>query len=156
MEALTGGADWNGLTYGTVDFLMGEIDLDKLLSFSGIDNFKVMTGWADSSSDVVNILSQPLLPKFISAVRPHFDYVIFDCPPVLLFVDAALIAAHTDAAVMVYQTGKMARQALKRAKEQLTTSNVKILGLVLNDMQSSGMGASYSYYEGYSHYEHPA
>lgn len=153
MEALSGKGDWKGMTYGTVDFLMGEVDLDKLLSFSGIDNFKVMTGWAESTSDVVNLLSADLLPKFIESARPHFDYIVFDCPPTLLFVDSVLIAAHCDAAVMVYQTGKMARQALKRAKDQLTAANVKILGLVLNDMQSSAVVAGYSYYDGYSYYE---
>ncbi|MBI4677723.1 MAG: polysaccharide biosynthesis tyrosine autokinase [Elusimicrobia bacterium] len=152
MEVLTGGADWRDVQRGTVDFLMGEIDLDRLLTFSGIDNFKVMTSWAASSADIVNIFSSPLLPKFIEEVRPHFDLTVFDCPPVLLFVDAVLIGEHCDGVVMVYQSGKMARQALKRAKDQLTASNVKILGVTLNDMQSSEMGPAYSYYYGYSHY----
>jgi capsular exopolysaccharide synthesis family protein len=152
LEVLTGASDWRDVQRGTVDFLMGEIDLDKLLGFSGIDNFKLMTSWAASSADIVNIFSSPLLPKFIEEVRPHFDYVVFDCPPVLLFVDAILIGSQTDGVLMVYQSGKMARQALRRAKDQLAASNVKILGVALNDMQSSEMGPAYSYYYGYSHY----
>ncbi|MFA6318296.1 MAG: polysaccharide biosynthesis tyrosine autokinase, partial [Elusimicrobiota bacterium] len=152
MEVLTGAADWRDVERGTVDFLMGEIDLDRILGFSGIDNFKVMTAWTASSADIVNVFSSPLLPKFIQEVRPHFDLVVFDLPPVLLFVDAILIGAQCDGTVLVYQSGKMARQALRRAKEQLSASNVKILGVALNDMQSSEMGPAYSYYYGYSHY----
>ncbi|MBI5209995.1 MAG: polysaccharide biosynthesis tyrosine autokinase [Elusimicrobia bacterium] len=152
MEVLTGAEDWRDVLRGTVDFLMGEIELDRLLGFSGIDNFKVMTSWAASSADVVNIFSSDALPRFIEEVRPHFDLIVFDCPPVLLFVDAILVGAHCDGTVLVYQSGKMARQALRRAKDQLVASNVKILGVALNDMRSSEMGPAYSYYYGYAHY----
>ncbi len=152
MEVLTGLADWRDVLRGTVDFLMGEIALDKLLSFSGIDNFKVMTSWTASSADIVNVFSSDRLSRLIAEMRPHFDLIVFDCPPVLLFVDAVLIGGATDGVVMVYQSGKMARQALKRAKDQLVSGNVKIIGVILNDMQSSEMGPAYASYYGYGHY----
>ena len=152
MEVLAGKNEWREVIRGTVDFLMGEIDLDKLLTFSGIDNFKVMTSWTASSADIVNVFSSNRLPDFIKEVRPHFDLIVFDCPPVLLFVDAALIGAQTDGVVMVYQAGKMARQALRRAKDQLISSKANILGVILNDMQASEMGPGYAYYYGYGHY----
>ena len=45
---------------------MGGYDSDKLISFSGIDNFKLLTGWASSGSDVVHLMSSPALPKLIA------------------------------------------------------------------------------------------
>jgi capsular exopolysaccharide synthesis family protein len=152
MEVMAGKNEWREVIRGTVDYLMGEIDLDKLLTFSGIDNFKVMTSWTASSADIVNVFSSSRLPDFIKEIRPHFDLIVFDCPPVLLFVDAALIGAQTDGVILVYQAGKMARQALRRAKDQLISSKCNILGVILNDMQASEMGPGYAYYYGYGHY----
>lgn len=152
MEALSGKEPWENTIRGTVDFLMGEIDLDKLLGFNGIDNFKVMGGWAANSSDVVNLFSSGGLPRLIEELRPHFDLVVFDCPPVLLFVDAVLIGAQTDGVVMIYRAGKMAKQALRRAKDQVASAKAPIVGVILNDMQSTDMEPRYGYYYDYGHY----
>ena len=152
MEVLGQRETWEDSIRGTVDFLMGEIDLDKLLSFSGIDNFKLMTSGTSSAADIVNVFSSAALPEFIKAVRPRFDLIVFDCPPALLFVDALLIGAHTDGVVLIYQSGKMARQALRRVKDQMQSAKVNILGVVLNDMRTSEMGPGYAYYYGYGHY----
>jgi uncharacterized protein involved in exopolysaccharide biosynthesis/Mrp family chromosome partitioning ATPase len=152
MEVLMGKVPWQDTIRGTVDFLMGEIDLDRLLSFPGIDNFHVMTGWAANSEDVVALLNSPAMPKLVNELRNNFDLVIFDCPPVLLFVDAVLIGQHTDGVAMIYKAGKMARQALRRAKDQVLTAKADIVGVILNDMQSTDMEPRYGYYYDYGHY----
>jgi len=110
MEVLSGKMPWQDTLRGTVDFLMGEIDLDKLLSFNGIDNLKVMTGFAANSADVVNLFSSSGLPKFIEEVRPHFDLSRLRLP-----AGAALRRFGLDrrrdrpGSVMIYRAGKMAR-----------------------------------------------
>lgn len=152
IEVVTGKLPYQEAVRDTVDFLMGEIDLDKLLAFPGIDNFKIMTGWAASTADLVNILSTPRLPRLIAEMRSEYDLIVFDCPPVLLFVDSLLIAPHADGVVLVYKAGKMARRALKRAKDQVVASKSNIVGIVLNDMQASDMEPRYGYYYDYGHY----
>ncbi|MBI3550319.1 MAG: polysaccharide biosynthesis tyrosine autokinase [Elusimicrobia bacterium] len=152
VEVLTGKIPFQDAVRDTVDFLMGEIDLDKLLAFPGIDHFKVMTGWTASGGDLVNVLSSPELPKVIEAMRAEYDLVIFDCPPVLLFVDPMIIGPHTDGVVMVYKAGKMARKALRRAKDQIVSSKSNIIGVVLNDMSATDMEPRYGYYYDYGHY----
>src|SRR5208282_5980351 len=152
MDVLTGRTSWDETIHGTVDFLMGEIDLDKLLSFPGIDNFKIMTGWTERTSDAVNVLGSSRLPQLVNDLRSHFDLVVFDCPPVLLFVDALLIGTHTDGVVLVYKAGKMARGALKRAKDQVVAAKGRMVGVILNDMHSSEMEPRYGYYYDYGHY----
>ncbi len=152
IEALTGKMTVDEVLYSTPDFLIGGYDSDRLIAFSGIDNFKVMTGWAASGSDVVQMFSSPALVKLIEELRPHFDVIVFDCPPVLLFVDALLIGAKTDGVVMIYKAGKIARRALKRAKDQIAASKGNIIGVVLNDMRSSDMEPRYGYYYDYEHY----
>jgi capsular exopolysaccharide synthesis family protein len=152
VEVLTGKLPADEVIHGTSDFIVGGYDSDKLISFSGIDNFKLMTGWAASGSDVVHILSSPALPKLINELRPQFDIIVFDCPPVLLFVDALLVGARTDGVVMIYKAGKIARRALKRAKDQIVAAKGNIIGVVLNDMRSTDMEPRYGYYYDYEHY----
>lgn len=152
LEVLAGKAHHRDVIRGTVDFLMGELDLDRLLAFPGIDNFKVMTGWMPNATDIVNLFSSPAMHKLAEDLRQDYDLVVFDCPPVLLFVDPVLIGPHTDGMVIVYKSGMMARQALRRAKDQVVASNVKIAGVVLNDMLSSDMEPRYGYYYDYGHY----
>jgi capsular exopolysaccharide synthesis family protein len=152
IEVLSGKLAWNEVIHETSDFLMGGYDSDRLIAFAGIDNFKLMTGWAASGSDVVQILSSPAVPKMIAELRSHFDIILFDCPPALLFVDALLVGARVDGVVMVYKSGKMARRALKRAKDQVASAHCNILGVVLNDMRSSDMAPRYGYYYDYAHY----
>lgn len=152
VEVLTGKMPWDEVIHGTSDFIVGGYDTDKLIAFSGIDNFKIMTGYAASGSDVVHILSSTALTKLVGDLRPHFDVVVFDCPPVLLFVDALLVGARTDGVVMIYKAGKIARRALKRAKDQIVSARGNIIGVVLNDMRSSDMEPRYGYYYDYEHY----
>ncbi|MBU2530232.1 MAG: hypothetical protein KKD35_04245, partial [Elusimicrobia bacterium] len=82
----------------------------------------------------------------IKDFKSEFDMVIFDSPPVLLFVDSLLIAKHTDGVVLVYKAGKIARGALKRAKEQINSANARMIGVTLNGVRASEMGAQYGYY----------
>jgi len=154
IEALTGKAPWQEVVHNTVDILMGEKDLEKLTSYPGIDNFKIMTGWTHNTAEVVNIFSSQALPALIAQLRSSFDIVVFDCPPVLLFVDAILIGQHTDGVVLVYKSGKMARRALKRARDQVVFSKGRILGVVLNDARATDMEPGYGYYD-YGHYSKP-
>lgn len=152
VEVLTGKMRADEVIHGTSDFIVGGYDADKLISFSGIDNFKLMTGWAASGSDVVHILSSLALPKLIAELRPQYDIIVFDCPPVLLFVDALLVGARTDGVVMIYKAGKIAQRALKRAKDQIVAAKGNIIGVVLNDMRSTDMEPRYGYYYDYEHY----
>ncbi len=157
-DILAGQAEWEDRVLGAEDLFLGAVGVEKLLEFSGIGNLKVIINSSSAPSDVVNVFGSPKLPEFIRDVRSRFDFVVFDCPPALLFIDALLVGAHSDGAVMIYQSGKMPRQALKRAKEQLAASQVKLLGVILNDIRAGEMGPgyTYSYYYGYEHYARKA
>ena len=78
--------------------------------------------------------------------------MILDSPPVLFFVDATMVAKHTDGIVMVYRSGKISRLGLKRACSQAATSGVNLLGIILNDVRATDMSPRYSYYSDYGGY----
>ncbi|HVE17025.1 MAG TPA: hypothetical protein VNB29_09835, partial [Chthoniobacterales bacterium] len=152
IEVLKGQIPWQSTLRSMVDLMMGESDLAKMASFPGIDNLKVMTGWCEDTASVPGLFSSPALPALIAEMRPYFNVIVFDCPPLLLFADALLIAPHTDGTVMIYRSGKMARNALKRARDQLVASKGKLVGLVFNDAKAVDMPSGYGDYGDYGHY----
>jgi tyrosine-protein kinase Etk/Wzc len=154
IEVLTGKVPWEDTVRGTVDILMGERDLEQLMSFPGIDNFKIMTGWSMSIGETVNLFASQKLSKLIAEMRPHFDVIIFDCPPILLFADAMLIGQHTDGVVLIYKLGQVARRSLKRARDQILFSKGNILGVVLNGARSTDLEPGYGDYAYYYKKKH--
>jgi capsular exopolysaccharide synthesis family protein len=97
------------------------------------------------------VFSTPKMRKFLEEVKKEYDLVLIDCPPVLPVTDAAILGSKVDGCIMVYQVGKIARGALKRAKLHLESANIRVLGVVLNDFRAeiSGFAPDTAYYGKY-------
>jgi len=97
------------------------------------------------------IFSTPKMIEFLREAKDEFDVVIIDSPPVLPVTDAAILSSKVDGVVLVYQVGKVARGALKRAKAHLEAVNADVWGVVLNDFKAeiSGFAPDTAYYGKY-------
>jgi cell division protein FtsN len=69
---------------------------------------------------------------------------------VLPVTDSTIVAGQVDAVILVYQAGKVGRLVLKRAKVHLEGARARVLGVVLNDVQTEVAGYQYAHY--YTHY----
>lgn len=145
-DVLTGKADWRETALESADFIMGGLDFDQLMRFSGIENLKVLN-CGTQPENVVDVLDSASWRDLMEELKSEFDLIVLDAPPLLLFVDAVMIAKHaSDGVVLVYKAGKIARGALKRAGDQITSANARMLGVVLNGVRASEMGPQYGYY----------
>ena len=97
------------------------------------------------------IFSTPKMVEFLRESKDEFDVVLIDSPPVLPVTDAAILGSKVDGVVLVYQVGKIARGALKRAKAHLEAVNASVWGVVLNDFKAeiSGFSPDTAYYGKY-------
>jgi capsular exopolysaccharide synthesis family protein len=92
---------------------------------------------------------QPLFER----LRPQYDYIIIDTPPLNLFTDGALIGAHADALLLVARADKTDRDELRYAVQQLRNVQVTLAGTILNDVEfrrSSRYRMGYGYYYDYA------
>ena len=92
---------------------------------------------------------QPLFER----LRPQYDYVIIDTPPLNLFTDGALIGAHADALLLVARADKTDRDELRYAVQQLRNVQVTLAGTILNDVEfrrGSRYRMGYGYYYDYA------
>ena len=53
------------------------------------------------------------------------------------FWNSSIVGPHVDGLILVYRFGRTAREVLRRTHNQLISSNVKILGVVVNDINEA-------------------
>ncbi len=82
-----------------------------------------------SISQVVNF---EVFEKFLDTVKRVYDVILFDTPPLGLFIDAAALANKMDATLLVIGSGMSDRGVIKDVVEQLHKANANILGAALN------------------------
>ncbi|MFH1379507.1 MAG: GNVR domain-containing protein [bacterium] len=151
-DLVLGNARWPDPVYGISDFLLGELGVEHLLNNPAIENLKILPA-GSIHTNPVDILSSPEFDNVLSTVSVEFDLIVFDCSPVLLFADSIILGKKVEAVALIYQVGKMARGALKRAKAQLEGLQASVKGVVLNDLRAADMGPQYGYYY-YSSYKY--
>jgi Mrp family chromosome partitioning ATPase len=69
--------------------------------------------------------------KLLEEVRPNFDVILFDGPPVF-DADTITVASLVKKVVLVVESGRTRYEMLERAKAELAGENVEIVGAILN------------------------
>jgi len=91
-----------------------------------------------------SIQMKALLARF----RQGFDYVVMDTPPVNAVTDASVLAASSDAVILIVETNKATYPGVLHAKQALERVGARVLGSVMNKMRPAG-GSYYYYQYGY-------
>jgi capsular exopolysaccharide synthesis family protein len=70
--------------------------------------------------------------RLVAGLRTAFDLVVLDAPPALVAADAALLAPHADAALLVAAAGRTEADALGQVGRELAGAGLTRIGAVLN------------------------
>lgn len=79
-----------------------------------------------------DLLATAGLGVVFDALRALSDIVVVDSPPSMALVDASLLAARADGAVLVATIGRTNRDHLSKTVEALESNNAIVLGVVAN------------------------
>lgn len=134
-EVLIGKAPWQKVINTATDILLGGLEYEKILKTQGIENLHIMT-CGERTPNPAELLSFPEMDDLIQDLKQEFDVILFDSSPTLPVTDSAVLGAKADGVILVYQAGKTARQALFRSKIQLENVDVKIIGVVINNLKA--------------------
>ena len=104
-------------------------------------------------SNPVEMLDSARFGKLIEELLKRYELLIFDSPPALNLVDALVIGKRVDGLVLVARTFVTNKFAAQQVAKQIFASKVKMLGVVLNnvDMPAGTYYSSY-YYGRYGSY----
>ena len=87
------------------------------------------------------------MAHFIDAVSAAADIVLFDSSPALAVADSMLLTSQLDGALFVIGAGGVRRGSVRQALDLLFRSRVRLLGTVLNKIDTkNGSYYSTSYY----------
>jgi len=146
-DVIMGNYEWRNVVKSISDFMMGNMTVEEVMMTPGMDNLNIITS-GTYSPNPAEIIGSRGMGEFMKQVRAEYDMVLVDAPPVLAATDAALWSSHVDATVLVYQVGKIARGALKRAKMQLDAIKTNIIGVVLNGIRAE-VSTDFTYHDYY-------
>jgi len=134
-EVLIGKASWKKVVNTATDILLGGLEYEKILKTPGIENLHIIT-CGERTPNPAELLSFAEMDDFIQELKQEFDVILFDSSPTLPVTDSAILGAKADGVILVYQAGKTARQALFRSKIQLENVDVKVIGVVINNLKA--------------------
>lgn len=94
-----------------------------------------------------DVLSTKRFSALVDTLRDMFDYVIFDSPPIGLFVDAAIISNLVDGTLYTIRERAAKRDDVVAGVQQLKAANARILGSVITfSREEANNDYYYAYY----------
>jgi Mrp family chromosome partitioning ATPase len=116
-----------------------------------VENLRVMTS-GPVPSNPSEIMGSRQMAETVNMMKRKFDLIIFDTAPCWPLSDVSLLSPLSDALIYVVRARKASRDLLLRNLQQLKQLDVKVLGVVFNDVDFQK--DRYYYYGYYSHYYH--
>jgi len=130
---------------GLTNILTKETDLEGAISNTFVPNLEILTS-GDIPPNPSELLNSKAMEKLMQELENRYDYIVYDTPPVLAVTDAQIIANRCDGVVMVVASGKTHKERALKAKELLEKAKSRILGVVVNGVESKKT----EYYSQYS------
>jgi len=99
------------------------------------------------------LLSTDQFKAFLDQASASFDHILIDTPPVLAVTDGIIIAQYAGVNLLVARHGKTQIKELEITVNRFEQANVKVNGVILNDVQKGAAG-SYGYNYAYAYTAH--
>lgn len=92
-----------------------------------------------------DLLSSHKLADAIAELRTKFKFIVIDSPPVMAATDAVIVSVQTDGVLLVVRSGETPKEAFTRTRDLLISVKCRLLGVVLNAVDSTAPDYYYSY-----------
>ena len=123
------------------------VEAEVVKQVESVPNLWLLTSGA-TPPNPSELLGSARMRELMARLSQQFTYVIIDTPPVNAVTDAPILAASSNATILVVEQGRTTIPALKHAKEMLDRVNAHTIGAVMNKIRAS----SAAYYYGYGNY----
>ena len=120
-------------TPGLVDYLVGEQPLEACIKkMEDVPLWVLPTG--TSGRGVLELSKIRQLSRVIQDLRPRFDYILIDAPPILPLADLNVLSSMADLMILVIRAGRTGRDVVDKAYRSLRSSCPA--GIVLTGVDS--------------------
>lgn len=119
---------------GLSDLLAARLPAADLIRQTPMGRLSILPS-GPSTLHASELLTSPYMEEVLAGQKERFDIILLDTPP-LQYIEAKIMAAKCDGAILVLEYGKITREAAQRTKEELASMQVNLLGTVLNKSKS--------------------
>ena len=119
------------------DLLMGSLSHNAMKedAIPGIEYLNILPA-GKIERNPSEIIAGKKMDMLIETLKEQYDIIIFDSAPVIQATDSVVLASKVDTNLIVYYQGKISRNTLRRAKNQLELLKSSVLGIVINGMRA--------------------
>ncbi|MCW8039096.1 MULTISPECIES: polysaccharide biosynthesis tyrosine autokinase [Acinetobacter] len=135
---------------GLADYLNGFQELDAIIKPTEIAGLSVITR-GKNPTNPSELLSSAKFAAMLEQLTPMFDHIIIDTPPVLAVTDGIIISQYTGVNLVIARYAKTQMKELELTVNRFEQVDVKVNGIILNDIQRAAGGYGYGYGYNYSY-----
>jgi polysaccharide biosynthesis transport protein len=130
---------------GLSSYLAGVCSLDEVtVPHPAIKNLAALTTGPIPPSPA-DLLSSLRMREAITELRRRFKFIVIDSPPIMAATDAVILSALTDGVLLIVRSGETPKEAFTRSRDVLAAVKCRMLGVVLNAVNSDSPDYYYSY-----------
>ncbi len=135
---------------GLSEVLCGFITPDKAVRKNVIENLDVIVA-GQAPPNPAELLSSPKMKAIIDEYKKQYDYIFIDTAPINVVTDATLLANMVSGMMIVVRQNVTTNDSLAKTFSALEFAGAKVIGVIMNDVQTDAKGKSYKYKK-YSYY----
>ncbi|HEX9109734.1 MAG TPA: CpsD/CapB family tyrosine-protein kinase, partial [Longimicrobiales bacterium] len=136
---------------GLSNVLVAQLPFAQAVTHSELANLDILTS-GPMPPNPAELLGSTQMRALLTTARQTYDRVLLDGPPCLLISDALVLATETDAVLLVARAANSSKGALRRAREQFTRLNARVIGAILNGVQARAGGYFHEQYREFYEY----
>ena len=133
------------------------VDLFTIVHPTEFENLSIICSGTIPPNPAELLGSEPM-EDFLNEISNDFDYIIIDTPPINIVSDALPLIRESDGVVLIVRYNSSTHPEVERAIASLEFIDAKILGFVVNFVESKAGGkykyGSYSRYGKYGRYSY--
>jgi capsular exopolysaccharide synthesis family protein len=138
---------------GLSDLLLGKVSLEDAIRPSGAENLSILSA-GEHLQFGTELLGSQKFTDLMRELRPRYDRIIMDTPPVLGLSETSILQNYVDGVLFVIWSGRTPIRTVKTAIDMLSSNGANFYGFVLNRLDLTSMPNYYQYYYYSSDYYH--
>ncbi len=132
---------------GLSNYLTSEIEFDSIVRQSFVENLWLIVS-GPVSPNPAEILASKRMGQLLQIARERFDRIIMDTTPLIGIGDPLVLGSLITHVDLVVHSAKTPAAVIKKSKELLEKSGIRIIGCILNevDLEKERYGGYYKFY----------
>jgi capsular exopolysaccharide synthesis family protein len=127
---------------GLTSMILAQEDAEIPLQNTGVPGLKLLAS-GPLPPRPADVLGSRRMEAVVDRLRSEADIVLFDTPPVVAVIDAAVLATKVDGVLLIFQANQTSRDRARQARQILEKVKANIIGVVLNN---APVEQGYGYY----------